>query len=431
MALMGRAKPITTFPKPVREACLALAAGAAVLSLARWLRSSPYIANPQVFKDLQIACAMMALTFASTALVRFRAMRDRISLFLALGFLLAGGVIASTLWLQPFSGQPFDPGAVAKSPVHWWLSRALLAVLLLVALLLEKRAPSTAKPGREIAMAILITAGAAVLFSVIYEQMPIKWTVLPKAFISRPWNLILAAVYLVAAVGFRRRLRDTDSAYDRGLFLAASLNVACHLAACQSEELMDAPFVFAQVLKTLSFAAAVGGSLLDNARLFDQVRHLATTDPLTSLANYRSLSAVLESEIQRSGRTGRQFGVLLLDLDGLKKINDSYGHLVGDRALRRVADALRAVCRSMDLPARYAGDEFAVVLPESSEEAARRVAGRIRAQLAEDPDVPRLSVSVGAAVYPVDGTTLDALLAAADKSLYRMKAGREYQLAAS
>ena len=431
MALMGRAKPITAFLKPARDFCLALVAGAMVLGLARSLRSSPYIANPEIFKDLQIACAMMAFTFASTALVRFRAMRDRISLFLALGFLLSGGVIASTLWLQPFGGQPFDPAAFAKSPVHWWLSRALLAVLLLVALVLEKRAPSAAKPGREIAMAILITAGTAVLLSAFYEQTPTKWAVLPKAIVSRPWNLILAAAYLVAAVGFRLRLKDTDSAYDRGLFLAASLNVACHLAACQSEELMDAPFVFAQVLKTLSFAAAVGGSLLDNARLFDQVRHLATTDPLTSLANYRSLSAALESEIQRSGRTGRQFGVLLLDLDRLKKINDSYGHLAGDRALRRVANALRAVCRSMDLPARYGGDEFAVVLPESGEEAARRVAARIRAQLAEDPDVPRLSVSVGAAVYPADGTTLDALLAAADKSLYRMKAGREYQLAAS
>lgn len=158
-----------------------------------------------------------------------------------------------------------------------------------------------------------------------------------------------------------------------------------------------------------------------------QAEKLATTDPLTGLANYRSLKAVLESEIRRSGRTACHFGLMMLDVDELKKINDRYGHLVGDQALRRVAKALHAACRSTDTPARYAGDEFAVVLPDSGEDAVLQVFARIEAHLAEDPDVPELSVSMGAAFYPTDGAALEALLVAADKALYGMKASRAHR----
>jgi len=94
------------------------------------------------------------------------------------------------------------------------------------------------------------------------------------------------------------------------------MNVACHLVATQSERLLDAPFTVAQLLKVTSYAVVLGGALLDNARLFDQVRKLAVTDPLTGLSNYRTLINVMESELQRSRRTGRSFAILLLDLDG-------------------------------------------------------------------------------------------------------------------
>src|SRR6266850_1878430 len=106
----------------------------------------------------------------------------------------------------------------------------------------------------------------------------------------------------------------------------------------------------------LGYTVALGGALLDNARLFEQVRHLAVSDPLTGLANYRRLLDVLENETERTDRTGRLFSVLLLDLDELKKINDSYGHLVGSRAICRLADILRIHCRAVDTAARYRGD---------------------------------------------------------------------------
>ena len=107
------------------------------------------------------------------------------------------------------------------------------------------------------------------------------------------------------------------------------MNVGCHMAATQSERLLDAPFTLAQFLKVGSYALVLGGALLDNARLFDQVRQLAVTDPLTGLSNYRTLINVMETEIQRSRRTGRPFAILLLDLDGLKAINDQSRALDG------------------------------------------------------------------------------------------------------
>jgi diguanylate cyclase (GGDEF)-like protein len=112
---------------------------------------------------------------------------------------------------------------------------------------------------------------------------------------------------------------------------------------------------------------------------------------------------------------------LLLDLDRLKTINDCYGHLTGSRALCRLANILRVHCRSVDTAARYGGDEFAIVIPEAELEQAQQVALRIREYVARDTEQPPISVSVGAAVYPRDGETKEALLGAADRALYEMK----------
>jgi len=185
--------------------------------------------------------------------------------------------------------------------------------------------------------------------------------------------------------------------------------------------MLDAPFMLAHVLVASSYVVVLGGLLLDNARLFDQVSHLASSDSLTGLANHRQLLEVLESEIQRSRRTSRSFAVLLFDLDGLKRINDQYGHVTGTRAIERVGTVLRNVSRSIDTPARYGGDEFALVLPESGAEQARQVATRICERLAKDGEVPAISVSAGHAVYPANGTSSEDLLNAADTALYRMK----------
>jgi diguanylate cyclase (GGDEF)-like protein/PAS domain S-box-containing protein len=155
--------------------------------------------------------------------------------------------------------------------------------------------------------------------------------------------------------------------------------------------------------------------------LEDQLRHEAASDSLTGLANHRRLFEVLHSEICRSKRTGREFSLLLLDLDGLKKINDQFGHLVGDRALCRLSQVVSDCCRSLDTAARQGGDEFALVLPETGAAAASLVARRICDLVSKDTEHPALSVSVGVAGYPKDAQTIGTLLYAADRALYEMK----------
>jgi diguanylate cyclase (GGDEF)-like protein/PAS domain S-box-containing protein len=161
-----------------------------------------------------------------------------------------------------------------------------------------------------------------------------------------------------------------------------------------------------------------------------QLRHQASSDSMTGLANHGKLFEVLHAEICRSERTGREFSLLLLDLDGLKKINDQHGHLVGSRALCRLAQIVRDCSRSVDTAARHGGDEFALVLPETDTDAARTVGDRIRELLRKDTEVPQLSVSVGVAGYPRDATTIGTLLYAADRSLYQMKEATTEKLVA-
>jgi diguanylate cyclase (GGDEF)-like protein len=159
----------------------------------------------------------------------------------------------------------------------------------------------------------------------------------------------------------------------------------------------------------------------------EHVRHLADSDPLTGLANYRRLVEALDAEIKRYNRSRAPFAVLLLDMDHLKKINDTHGHLVGSRALIRLAEILRLHCREIDVAARYGGDEFVIVLPEAGSQAALHVAQRISERLRNDGQRPQISVSIGVAVYPTDGTTLEELLAAADRALYADKNSTAHQ----
>ena len=158
--------------------------------------------------------------------------------------------------------------------------------------------------------------------------------------------------------------------------------------------------------------------------LEDHLRRQAARDSLTGLANYRQLVDVLDSELKRSKRTNREFAMLFFDLDRLKLLNDRFGHITGSQALCRLADVLFSCCRDIDTPARFGGDEFAVVLPETNAEAAKLVAQRICESVANDDKGPKISASFGIAVYPQDGETIEQLLGQADSALYSMKRQR-------
>ncbi|HEY0702053.1 MAG TPA: GGDEF domain-containing protein, partial [Candidatus Acidoferrales bacterium] len=395
-------------------------AGGAYLVCLWFLHSSTYIADPLLDTYLQMGGSLIAFTFAANALVRFRGTHDRISLILAFGFVLAGLVEAGTS-MTFYRGMLVTPSPGNQISVGWLAGRTLLGVLLIAALAVEKRLPISRDPAKEMAGATLIVGAVAYLTSVFYFMLPHSPRILPGSLISRPWDLLPAAIYLVAAVGYAQRLHREGAYLDRALCVAAILNVLCHLTMSASQHHLDAAYETAHSLMVMSYVVVLGGTLLDNAQLFDQVSRLAASDSLTGLANHRKLLEVMETEIQRSKRTGRSFAVLLFDLDGLKKINDKFGHLVGSRAIKRLGVALRNSSRTIDTPARFGGDEFALILPESGSEEAGQVANRICDELKTDGQEPAITVSVGLAVFPADGTSIEKLLGAADRGLYHMK----------
>ena len=182
-----------------------------------------------------------------------------------------------------------------------------------------------------------------------------------------------------------------------------------------------------RVLGRVSEQAA---AVVYNSTRFEQTEHESHTDSLTGMPNRRSLDRQFEAGLARAVRNGGRGSVVVLDLDRLKEINDTYGHEAGDRALRVVGNVLRSTVRHHDLSARFAGDEFIVVLWDcDAEHEARRVAD-LQSAVAAHPFEPRpgvrvsLSISAGAATFPEDGTTFEELLAAGDERMYRDKAGR-------
>ena len=182
-----------------------------------------------------------------------------------------------------------------------------------------------------------------------------------------------------------------------------------------------------RVLGRVSEQAA---AVVFNSTRFEQTQHESHTDPLTGLANRRSLDRQVHTGLAHAAHTGGSVGVIVLDLDRLKEINDTYGHEAGDRAIRAVGSVLRSTVRQNDLCARFAGDEFVVVMWDCSPEHEARRLLDLQNAVGAHPFEPRpgvrvsLSISAGPARFPVDGTSFEELLAVADERMYRDKAVR-------
>jgi diguanylate cyclase (GGDEF)-like protein/putative nucleotidyltransferase with HDIG domain len=182
--------------------------------------------------------------------------------------------------------------------------------------------------------------------------------------------------------------------------------------------------------RLLERIAEQAGAVIHNSIVFEQTQEDSLTDPLTGLPNRRSMFVHLSRELARAERIKSELAIIVMDIDGFKAINDTYGHNVGDHALREVATALQAALRPYDLCVRYAGDEFIVVLADCTREAVelkrrelQAIIGKIHVDVRAGKRL-RLGASAGASVYPHDGTTYEALLADADHLMYRDKATR-------
>jgi diguanylate cyclase (GGDEF)-like protein len=178
------------------------------------------------------------------------------------------------------------------------------------------------------------------------------------------------------------------------------------------------------LLEALADFAAIA---LENARHVQRIHELTITDDCTSLYNARHLNFILETEIYRSQRYGYEFSLIFLDLDHFKSVNDTHGHLAGSKLLAEIGDVLRVNCRLIDFAFRYGGDEFVILLPQTSKESACGVARRLHKLIremhwlrSEGLDV-HLTTSAGVAAYPTDAKTKAQLLHLADEAMYLVK----------
>jgi len=210
------------------------------------------------------------------------------------------------------------------------------------------------------------------------------------------------------------------------------IHVGMHIRALNGEsvtyEVQAAFRTYQVVLKPIlepglrtSGCIGIGVDITERKWAEEKTAALALQDPLTGLANSRHFHETLKQEISRSLRTNRTFALLLLDVDGLKPLNDTHGHLAGSKALCQLAETIRACCRSMDTACRFGGDEFAIILPEANALVANSVAQRIAGALVRSSFQPRFSTSAGVAEFSRDGSDSESLFAAADKALYDNK----------
>jgi diguanylate cyclase (GGDEF)-like protein len=186
------------------------------------------------------------------------------------------------------------------------------------------------------------------------------------------------------------------------------------------------PFA-ARERELFTYLAAQAGVSLENVELHQTVQRQAVTDELTGLSNHRRFQESLAYEVERARRFAAGVGLVMLDIDNFKSVNDTYGHQTGDRVLAAVAGVLREQSREIDEPARYGGEELAVVLPGTDLEGAYNLAERVREGVAalsfetEGGEPLRVTASFGAAAIPESGSDQRSLIAAADVALYAAK----------
>src|SRR5579864_8491975 len=416
MAVLERRITLGTFVHP---SWVALLGSSAAVVLGHFLRQVNIVLNPLAWSSAEIISALLSFTIAASVLVRYYGTGNRVSLLLGLTFGVTGIIHLGAIF--EFYDHFLKPSEQVRVPISWMIGQTLLGLLLLVACIINKWLPWPRDPGKNVVAISSIVVSATCLVAGTFLIFPSTPPIQPHSPTPRVWELLPAVIFLIAAVALNSVKESDDFAFDTALVWVAGLNAMSHLIASQSARLLDASAGFAELVNAISYIVLLGATLLDNARLFRQVRTLAISDSLTGLANYRHLIDILQSELERSGRTNRPFSILLMDLDGLKKINDRHGHVIGSRALCRVATILRLNSRSMDTAARYGGDEFALVLPETNVTAAQQVVDRVRNCLEADEEVPQLSISIGIATYPKCGGTVQQLFEFADRALYAMK----------
>jgi diguanylate cyclase (GGDEF)-like protein len=244
------------------------------------------------------------------------------------------------------------------------------------------------------------------------------------------WVIKVADVFCSADVSADRRLSRAESGSSSaviGFPLQCRGRTVGALVAIDRVPATREPKFARASLAVLKAALEPGAIALDNALRMQRAEALSVTDDLTQLYNSRYLSQVLRRETKRASRSGRPLSLLFIDLDGFKGINDTHGHLFGSSALVEAAAVIRISARETDIVARFGGDEFALVLPDTGSEGAVAVGERIRDKIAAHAFLEKeglgvkLTVSVGVATLPDVAASAEQLIHAADEAMYWVK----------
>jgi diguanylate cyclase (GGDEF)-like protein len=240
------------------------------------------------------------------------------------------------------------------------------------------------------------------------------------------FDLIVSDLYMPGYTGLEviQKAREVDPEV-HAVILTASATIETAIEALRSGvyDYLTKPLESLSDFEiTVSRALEHAFLLQENKRLFAEVQRLAVTDSLTGLYNRHKLDEVMATEFERARRYKRPLSIIMLDMDGLKSINDTYGHPAGDVALKIVADAIRKTIRRVDLPARFGGDEFIIVLPEVGLDIAVRIAERISENIKPGEDQKDMfSLSGGVAQLREEHSSAEDFIRAVDEALYRAK----------
>lgn len=228
-------------------------------------------------------------------------------------------------------------------------------------------------------------------------------------------------------------LREDDRVQERSVATVVAFPLSCRgrrvgaIIGLDRAPSSREPRLAVSVLRAVRILLEPASVALDNALQLKRAEALSVTDDLTGLYNSRYLNQVLRRETKRASRSGRPLSLLFIDLDGFKSINDTHGHLYGSRALVEAAAVIRSSARETDVVARFGGDEFALILPDTGSEGAIAVGERIRERIAAHPFLAddglniRLTASVGVATLPDVAASAEELIQAADKAMYAVK----------
>jgi diguanylate cyclase (GGDEF)-like protein len=242
------------------------------------------------------------------------------------------------------------------------------------------------------------------------------------------WVMHHGEEFLTASLRSDERIRAEAVGTVIGLPLSCRGRRIGAVIAMDSEPSSRQPRLSPSVLRAIRMLLEPAAVALDNALQLKRAEALSVTDDLTRLYNSRYLNQVLRRETKRASRSGRPLSLLFIDLDGFKSINDTHGHLFGSRALVEAATVIRGSARETDVVARFGGDEFALILPDTGAEGAFAVGERIRERIADHIFLTgegltiRLTASVGVATLPDVAASADELVHSADAAMYQVKA---------